>query len=380
MANDGMLMIFCKGFTSCSIRHCLILLLFLGAVFFFYSTNIIEIRSHWSHYQLVRNQTGFLYYFHKSQNKSILSTVSSLSPTLPDAISVSSVTEVPPSDAVPHVSPGLYWVEYPYQYRFVINEPQKCQQENPFVVLMVPVAPKNRVARDTIRSTWGGERVVKGKVVTLLFLLGLQDKAKEEERGLTQESEEHRDLIQGDFIDCYKNLTIKTMVMLEWLYSHCPEAPYAMKIDSDMFLNVENLVGMLLKAPQTHYMTGLRACNFVVIRDPTSKWYLPEDVYPDPQYPCYILGLGYVLSSDLPRKLVEASRYIKVIYIEDVFLGLCMQYLQIPVTQHPNGYSFNVNPQSYRRCAFSSLVATTTDPQTDLVALWKDFKASGPVC
>ncbi|KAM4630649.1 beta-1,3-galactosyltransferase 2-like isoform 1-T3 [Polymixia lowei] len=287
--------------------------------------------------------------------------------------------------ASPAKEPGVYdelFVEYPYKYHFIINESEKCKQQKPFLVLVVPVAPHNRAHRDTIRSTWGSENLILGKVVNLFFLLGLPigEGAEQVQQQVLQESREYQDLLQSDFLDCYKNLTIKTMVMLEWLDSQCSSASYAMKIDSDMFLNVYNLVNMLLKAPKEKYMTGLVAHGAAVLRDPHSKWYLPAEVFPESQYPRYALGLGYVLSLDLPRKLVEASRHVKAVYIEDVYLGLCMRYLDIPPTDPPDGNQFHVIPVSYTRCGYSKLIATTTNDNTDHVSIWKDFKRPDPYC
>ncbi|KAF3686785.1 Beta-1,3-galactosyltransferase 2 [Channa argus] len=288
---------------------------------------------------------------------------------------------MPPTPA-PYVSPGPYLVEYPYEYHFSINEPQKCEQETPFLVLMVPLAPNNRLHRDIIRNTWGAESVIQGKVVKLFFLLGQQtgEGAEGLQQQLLQESKEHQDLIQSNFLDCYKNLTIKTMVMLEWLDSYCSEASYAMKIDSDMFLNVPNLINLLLNAPKTNYMTGLVARGGAVLRDHTSKWYVPEELYPDSQYPRYALGLGYIVSLDLPKKLVKASKHIKALYIEDVYLGLCMQYLGIPPTDPPHWDYFHVFPVTYSRCAYSRLIATTTFKNYDRMWIWQDFTKPGKYC
>ncbi|KAF7649046.1 hypothetical protein LDENG_00148120, partial [Lucifuga dentata] len=113
------------------------------------------------------------------------------------------------------------------------------------------------------------------------------------------------------------NLTIKTMLMFEWLNSHCPNTSYAMKIDSDMFLNVHNLMDLVLKAPDHLYMTGLVARGAAVLRDPNSKWFLPVEVFPESQYPPYALGLGYVFSLDLAQKILDASKHVKAVYIED---------------------------------------------------------------
>ncbi|KAK2853630.1 hypothetical protein Q5P01_006291 [Channa striata] len=287
-----------------------------------------------------------------------------------------------PPTPVPYVSPGPYLVEYPYDYHFIINEPQKCEQQKPFLVLVVPVAPNNRHHRDIIRSTWGAESLILGKVVKLFFLLGQRtgDGAEGLQEKLLQESKEHQDLIQSNFVDCYKNLTIKTMVMLEWLDSYCSNALYAMKIDSDMFLNVPNLISFLVNAPRTNYMTGLVAKGGAVLRDRSSKWYLPEELYPGPEYPRYALGLGYILSLDLPKKLMEASKHVKALYIEDVYLGLCMQHLGIPPTDPPDWGYFHVFPVTYSRCAYSRLIATTTTENSDRIWIWQDFKKPGKYC
>lgn len=284
--------------------------------------------------------------------------------------------------AEPWKPPEPYYVAYPYNYSFVINEPEKCQKENAFLVLMIPVAPGNMAARDAIRSTWGSERSVADKIVSVLFLIGLptsQDSEKLQE-DLLQESEKYHDILQGDFWDSYYNLTIKTVVMLEWLSVYCQNASYAMKIDSDMFLNVKNLVNMLLPAPKQNYMTGLVARTAMVLRDPRSKWYLPKTVYSPNHYPPYALGLGYVFSLELAGKLVEAAQRVKPVYIEDVYIGLCMNHLGIALTDPPDGGQFNVFPVDYNRCRYSKLIATTTRSLNNQVDFWRDLQTPGPYC
>ncbi|XP_077600197.1 beta-1,3-galactosyltransferase 1-like [Stigmatopora nigra] len=291
------------------------------------------------------------------------------------------ISSEPTMDTKTEVNP--YFVAYPAEYHFIINEPQKCKDDQPFLVLMVPVAPSNRRHRDIIRKTWGGQREVLGKCITVFFLLGQHtgEPVEQLDQQLQQESKEHQDLIQSNFMDSYNNLTIKSMVMLEWLDSYCSDSSYAMKIDSDVYLNLKNLITMLLNAPQTNYMTGYLAIGAEVCRDSTSKWYLPTHVYPQPLYPSYVLGLGYVLSLDLPKKLVEASRHVKAIYIEDVYLALCAQYMGIHPTQPPDLNYFHFDPLPYNRCAYSKLVATTLDEHTDLEGIWKDLESrEGELC
>ncbi|KAM3626112.1 uncharacterized protein V6R79_022771 [Siganus canaliculatus] len=380
-------------------RRCFFILLLLGTAFFFYTMGIETMTFDWRQYNSTKlwpsfkNEKQHVVYpkmtypsaraTESSSPENVASTTVAhmTSSTSSTAAAVTQQRTVPPTP-LPYKSPGPYLVEYPYKYHFVIDEPKTCEEQKPFVVLLVPVAPFNRAHRDIVRSTWGGDSLVLGKVVKLFFLLGLHagDGAQQLQEQLLQESREHQDLIQSDFLDCYKNLTIKTMVMLEWLDSRCSSASYAMKIDSDMFLNVPNLVQMLLNAPKTNYMTGLVAHGGAVLRDPNSKWYVPVDVYPHQQYPRYALGLGYVLSLDLPKKLLEASRHVAALYIEDVYLGLCMQHLGISPTDPPNWGYFQVFPVTYSRCAYSKLIATTTSEHSNRVRDWNDFKKPGIYC
>ncbi|XP_014874261.1 beta-1,3-galactosyltransferase 5-like isoform X2 [Poecilia latipinna] len=276
-----------------------------------------------------------------------------------------------------------FYVEYPYQYHFILDEPNRCRQESPFVVVMIPVAPQSKEARDIIRSTWGRENWVLGQLISYYFLLGksrIGNDAEPPDEQILNESKKHHDILQSNFLDSYKNLTIKTMVMLEWLTSHCPNTSYAMKIDSDTFLNVHNLVDMLLKAPRHDYMTGLVARGAAVLRDPTSKWFLSPNVFPEDSYPPYALGVGYVLSLDLPKRILEASKKVQAVYIEDVYMGLCMRHLGIQLTEPPRGGLFVINMPSERTgCYFASVIVSLLHNSEQILDAWKAYETQ-PHC
>lgn len=288
-------------------------------------------------------------------------------------MTASGVSISPPD---PEASP--YFVAYPHQYNFILDEPNRCRDESPFLVLMIPVAPHNREARDIIRNTWSKEITVLGQVVSHYFLLGLskeEDGAGQLKEQVLQESQSHHDILQSNFLDSYNNLTIKTMVMFEWLSSHCPNTSYGMKVDSDMFLNVHNLVDMLLKAPQHHYMTGLVARNAAVLRDHNSKWFLPVSAFSEPNYPPYALGLGYVFSMDLSKKILEASPHVKAVYIEDVYVGLCMRHLGIAMTDPPRGGLFQASkPFFTSNCYWTSVITTILRDSKELSDVWKTYQ------
>ncbi|CAB1426138.1 unnamed protein product [Pleuronectes platessa] len=202
---------------SSSRRLCFCFILVFAAVYLLlYNTNLPESTTAWSpkwlqHFNSTKWWTPF---------KSL--TQSKKSPNTTDPSWVTGSTGAAAGLTADSSSSGTD------QYHFTINEPQTCAEQQPFLALMVPVGrPQNRADRDIIRRTWGGDSHVLGKVVKLFFLLGLKTGEGTEQlpEQLLQESKEHQDLIQSDFVDCYKNLTIKTMVMLEWLDTYCSNAP-----------------------------------------------------------------------------------------------------------------------------------------------------------
>ncbi|XP_063757433.1 beta-1,3-galactosyltransferase 1-like [Eleginops maclovinus] len=273
---------------------------------------------------------------------------------------------------------------YPRNYHFIMDNKEVCKTNTPFLVLLVPVAPKNGAARDAIRQTWGKNSEVQGDVVLTLFMLGLYRGADVDvvQEKLQQENLLHHDLIQSNFLDTYLNLTIKTMVIMDWLATRCPKAVYAMKVDSDIFLNIDNLVMMLQKPdiPKLNYLTGMLMWHRPVIRSKSSKWYVPVEMYPEPFYPTYTLGMGYVFSNDLPKKIVEASKSINHFTIEDAYVGSCMKKLGLSPRSPPNPSQFGAYNRKYDRCQYSKIITYILESPKQLVDYWTDLKRPEPPC
>ncbi|ROL55429.1 Beta-1,3-galactosyltransferase 1 [Anabarilius grahami] len=278
---------------------------------------------------------------------------------------------------------GNYHVAYPQNYRFILDQPEKCEQQKPFVVVIVPVAPENFEARNAIRITWGSEKLVRDRVVLVLFLLGSRSGNETLQEKLQNESQQYQDLLQSNFQDSYRNLTIKTMVMMEWLSRKCQQASYAVKVDADVLLNMNNLIKMLvnLKKLQHNYITGLVMFGNTVLRDPSSKFYVPHDVYPKSRYPPYPLGMCYIFSMDLPEKILQISMHIRPIFIEDAYLGMCLKRLGITPKKPPNIGQFVVRPPpQFNRCYYSKLIAILTESVTQLISFWMDIHSSSKPC
>ncbi|XP_027138440.1 beta-1,3-galactosyltransferase 2 [Larimichthys crocea] len=286
----------------------------------------------------------------------------------------------------PTVPPTViqYHQAYAPNYHFIMDNTEVCKNKTPFLVLVVPVAPNNVAARDAIRQTWAKNSPVQGEIVLTLFMLGSSGgpDVEQVQEKLKLENLQHHDLIQSNFMDTYLNLTIKTMVIMDWLATHCPTAAYAMKVDSDMFLNIDNLVIMLKKPgiPKLNYLTGMLMWDRPVLRSKSSKWYVSEELFPDPTYPTYTLGMGYIFSNDLPGKFVNVSKSITPFNIEDAYIGMCMKKLGLAPTSPPDPSQFKAYNSRYNRCEYSKIITYILGSSEELVKYWTDLKKPGPPC
>ena len=144
-------------------------------------------------------------------------------------------------------------------------------------------------------------------------------------RLIQNESVKYGDIIQENFIDSYRNMTHKVLMGLKWAGQMCPNATYVMNLDSDMFVNVYNLVASLEDAPRRHFAVGHLKVNTSPLRNRRSKWHTPLEMYPESTYPPYLNGPAYVMSGDLPGRIFNESAHVRYIPWDDVFIGLVMK-------------------------------------------------------
>ncbi|XP_073510292.1 beta-1,3-galactosyltransferase 2-like [Phyllobates terribilis] len=265
---------------------------------------------------------------------------------------------------------------YPYPYKFLINQPEKCLMRKPFLVLLVSGESQDGNARDAIRTTWGNISNYEGVDIIRIFLVGISSIMTDTTQKLLEtESTLYEDIVQQDFLDTYINLTLKTLMGMEWVIKFCSNASYVMKVDSDVFLNVNYLVHQLLhpeSPPRSNYITGFIVRYSGPIRDKESKWYIPEEAYPGDTYPPYPSGPAYVFSGDMAQKIYKVAQDILIFAIEDAFIGICLYKLDILPTKAPknmfHGHKIDYNP--YRFC---NLVMVHHYKGNELINVWGDF-------
>lgn len=83
-----------------------------------------------------------------------------------------------------------------YHFKYIINEPEKCQEKAPFLILLIAAEPGQVEARQAIRQTWGNESLTPGIQIVRIFLLGLSIKVNGYlQRTILEESRQYHDKI-----------------------------------------------------------------------------------------------------------------------------------------------------------------------------------------
>lgn len=205
------------------------------------------------------------------------------------------------------------------------------------VIIIIPSKVQNSRQRHAIRSTWA---MTSSSRVKHVFLVGFSLNSSWNEN-IKQESKVFKDIIQGDFIDTYYNLTNKILLGLEWSHKYCYNATFILKADDDTFVNTPYLLNVL----QTNVIVDYRGIilgnlnkNGKVKR--TGLWKVSFESYPFPHYPMYMFGNTYVISRNIAHRLVKASEYMPYVPIEDAYItGILAKAIRTE-HRHINGFTF----------------------------------------
>ncbi|RXN00638.1 Beta-1,3-galactosyltransferase 5 [Acipenser ruthenus] len=234
-----------------------------------------------------------------------------------------------------------------------------CSSEPPFLVILVTSEPYSFIVRKAIRSTWAKNRVVAGKPVLIIFLLGSFPGSSIQQVALAAEDRVYGDVLQRDFVDSYYNLTLKTLMGLQWVAQACPGASYVFKTDSDVFVNIQRLLPLLLRrATHTHLYTGRVSLEGEPVRNPNSKYYVSKTEFPFDYYPPFCSGTGYVLSMDLVWDILTVSPTVREIKLEDVFIGMCLNTLGVQPSYLSSVQVFYNYMVPFHPCPYSLLVTS----------------------
>ncbi|XP_013407745.1 beta-1,3-galactosyltransferase 5 [Lingula anatina] len=222
--------------------------------------------------------------------------------------------------------------------------PSKTAPSDIHVLVMICSAARNFAARDAIRKTWLSEHALRPNHTSIhkVFIIG--NAYNKSLHGLLQiESTKHRDIVQGNFLDTYNNLTLKSIFALQWASQYCNQADFIIKGDDDAYININNLVRYAVDKHLKNTFLGYCLTGIRPERNPVSKWYVPRSIFPGNSYPPFVAGWAYVMPGHLLIPLYNATRTLPFLHLEDIFItGLCGGKLGARHRGHP-GFQARLN-------------------------------------
>ena len=129
------------------------------------------------------------------------------------------------------------------------------------VVYIVKSALDHFKRREVIRKTWGYEKRFSDVTIKTVFLLGSTEEDPELMSRIQKESNDFRDIIQGNFIDSYYNNTIKTMMGLRWAAELCHQARFFAFFDDDYYVSTRNILRFLRLLKTIQFNIGFTMKN-----------------------------------------------------------------------------------------------------------------------
>uniref|UniRef100_A0A8C6K357 Hexosyltransferase n=1 Tax=Melopsittacus undulatus TaxID=13146 RepID=A0A8C6K357_MELUD len=280
----------------------------------------------------------------------------------------------------------MYFYEYEPVYKqhylFTLRERLKCKDINPFLVILVSSRPEDMMSRQAIRMTWGSQSFWWGHRILTLFLLGQDSQRENNAAALSVEDESilYGDIIRQNFMDTYNNLTLKTIMAFRWITEFCSNTRFLMKTDTDVFINTANLIKFLLKLNSSeNVFTGYPLINNFAYRGSYQKTYISYDEYPFRLYPPYCSGMGYILDGKLALRIYELMSHIKPIKFEDVYVGICLNLLNVNISIPEDNQQFFLYKIDFDICKYRHLIAVHGITSSEIIRFWQDLSSNTSV-
>lgn len=204
----------------------------------------------------------------------------------------------------------------PHEYSYILNPHEFCTNvDEVFLLVMIASASWEFNRRELIRRTWASQKGHDGEEIKYIFFVG-NDHRPTNQQKLQEEFNLFGDLVEEDFDETYKNLTLKTIGQLKWVTYFCPNAKYGLHIDDDVFGQINEISTYLQETSPTRFMGCSKVFHPIVRRD--GKWTMTKEDYPGDQYPLGCVGWCFAMSADVMADLYWMSIDTPLIHLEDV--------------------------------------------------------------
>lgn len=217
---------------------------------------------------------------------------------------------------------------------YILENRKLCENDLSITALIIVTSYFGNVeTRSAMRRAHSREDL-KDMNMRRIFLLGESPEDKyTSQKSVEDEFRRFGDIVQGSFIEAYRNLTYKHAMGLKWATENCPNAKFVIKMDDDTVVNVDALPTVLQSfkiSENKDFIAGYILRGMVPIREPANKWYVTHEEYEATNYPTFVSGWFYITTPKTCDRLFMLTHRTKYFWIDDTYItGILAQKLRI---------------------------------------------------
>ncbi|XP_075061090.1 beta-1,3-galactosyltransferase 5-like [Mixophyes fleayi] len=274
-----------------------------------------------------------------------------------------------------HLNISQFLLEFPhlqlYQCSPLLTPPRELKNgiTLPLLLLAIKSHPFSISRRWALRQTWAKAEVIGGYMVKPVFLMGQSDDNRHMNI-VKLESKEYGDILQWDFEEGHHNLSLKERCFLEWLHDHLSQVAFIFKGDDDVFVNPAALVQFVEEHRSSpHVLHGAVQHHSIVLRH--SKYRISTSLFPNPKYPFFLSGGGFVFPGPSVKLLYQATRKIPVFPLDDIYFGFLVLSANLTLQHSSRFYVFGLQ---FEECTFKRALVVHRISPDYLLKIWSAVK------
>ncbi|XGW11944.1 hypothetical protein V3C99_012982, partial [Haemonchus contortus] len=210
--------------------------------------------------------------------------------------------------------------------------PCRCICTNVDFVVIVHIRAEDAQGRNIWRATYG-ESYLRNKFnYSLLFVVG-KPRFLINQEIIEEESASYGDILQMDFTDSYRNITLKHLAELRYLASACNDNIVIIKMDDDVAWDIQQISNFVRHNITSDNLFCARRAHHHPFRDPHVKWAATKEEWNETTYPPYCPGYFYLAPISAVKKLLNVAHLQRFFWIDDVLItGVLRRAANVGIT------------------------------------------------
>ncbi|XP_077552641.1 beta-1,3-galactosyltransferase 5-like [Haemaphysalis longicornis] len=186
------------------------------------------------------------------------------------------------------------------------------------------------------------------------------------------------DMIWAQFADTIGNLTLKSLLLLQWTRTFCPSVSFVLKADDDVYVDLPGLVSLLEEKQaamqngtlgEGEFLLGKLHRGKYAIRNYRLSTHVGRAAFRSSVVPSYLSGAAYVVPGTVVGPLLNRALEIPSLILEDVFLtGIIATDLHL---RRLHSACFACCDELPDPCAYRGLLAATVSQPDTLRVVWE---------